>query len=624
LKRKLLLYLLLAILILGGLAAYVGWNARRELNAARGILATSVDDLTEADIAEAEQHLEAADGYLGGWAATLLRMVPVARQNIQAVDAVVDAGLPVLDDARALTDARELVTDANLVSEGRVRLEELAELRDPLSDQLASLTRLERELESHRSGWLLPPLWDAVDEFERRAEELRQSVRSADDALAIASPMLGANGPRTYLVVLINNAELRGAGGLLSGVGSITANDGRIELGPFFYQGDLRTKPPQSVDAPPDFERRFGRYRANTTVWVNTSASPDVPEVATVAARLFADAEHVSTDGAIIMDPRGIESLLPPSVEIPVVGTNVSLTNEDFTDFVYSDSYEVLGGGDPRRKAIVLGLGRAAFQLILGGGVDGSEMLDSAAAALRAGHLRFVSFDSAEQEVLDRLGVTGSLKTAAVDNLLVTVQNLGADKLDYWMRRHIAHDCDIDGDSARCETMVELSNETPEGLNEFVTQASSPEKRGHPYGTYIGYLEVYVPERAELDGVTLDGRAAPFFPETEDDRRSIGMYFSTLRRETTRVRVVYELELDDTGYSLEVSEQPLAFDATVDVTVRGPQDWIVTGPGTQNEGTIRFDGNLDGALRFEVRPAGATGITSLWRTLVEFWTQPLG
>jgi len=62
----------------------------------------------------------------------------------------------------------------------------------------------------------------------------------------------------------------------------------------------------------------------------------------------------------------------------------------------------------------------------------------------------------------------------------------------------------------------------------------------------------------------------------------------------------------------------------LEVAVSGPQDWRMSGPGTRNEGTIRFQGNLDSALRIETRPAGRTGITALWRTLIDFWTQPVG
>jgi Protein of unknown function (DUF4012) len=624
LKRKFLLYSLVVVVVLGALALYVGLNVRRELNAARGVLGNPMEDLSSGDVLEARKHLEAAEGSLSGPPATILRLIPLMRQNIQAVDAVVDAGLPVMRDALALTEARDLIGEEELVRDGRVRLDVLGQLSEPLGDQLKSLRALETELLSHRSGWLLPPLWDEVDDFARRARGLRRSVEKATVALEIAPSLLGADGRRTYLVLILNNAELRGAGGILSAVGTLTAREGRLALGDFLYYGDIATDEAESVPAPEDFERRFGRYRANTTTVVNATASPDVPEVATVAARLLQKLRGVNADGVLLTDPRGIASLLPPGSEITASETDSRLTKANVTDFIYSDSYEVLGGADPGRRSAILGVGRDAFEKILAGGSSGSDVLDSAGSAIAGGHIRFVSLDQDEQEILDRLGVTGNLTSDAADNLLVTVQNLGADKLDYWMRRHIEHKCTIEPEVAHCESVVRLTNGTPRGLNDYVSQIRNRIKRSYRYGVYLGYLELYVPDAADLTGVTLNGRVERFYPESENGRKSLGMYFSTPRGESTSVRVSYDLELPDSGYSLEITPQPLPFDADLRVDISGPKDWSLSGPGVHNNGRIVFQGELDAAIRFDLDPYARTGFSSLWATLVKFWTQPLG
>ena len=623
-KRKLLLFSLVVIIVVGGLALYVGIRARSELNAARSILGTPVEELSPSRVREARGHLEAAERILGGPPAAFLRLIPVARPNLQAVDAVVDAGIPVMNDAIALIDAREALGDQELVSNGRVRLEVLEELREPLRQQLKSLMTLESQLVSHRSGWLLPPLWDVVDDFARRTSELRSSTERATRALEIAPSLLGADGPRTYLVLLLNNAELRGAGGILSAVGTVGAWNGRLELGEFLYHGDLATDDPEPVQAPADLERRFGRYRANTTRVVNATASADVPEVATVAARLLKKLGGVETDGVLVMDPRGIAALLPPDSGIAAGGTNADLTRDNLADFILSDSYEALGGADPGRRSAILSVGRDAFEAILEGNSPSSGVLDSAATALAGGHIRFVSLDAAEQEVLDQLEVTGDLSTDSVDSLLVTVQNLGADKLDYWVRRHISHTCTlIESELAHCESVVRLTNGTPRGLNEYVTQINNRVKRSHGYGTYLGYLEVYVPETAQITSVSLDDEVATFYPESEDRRKSLGMYFSTPRSERTTARVSYDLKLPTSGYSLEITPQPLAFDATVEVAITGPSDWYFSGPGTQVGERIEFRGELDRTIRYEIRPFERTGIPAAWNALLEFWTEPV-
>jgi Protein of unknown function (DUF4012) len=624
LKRKLLFSSIAAIAVLTAFGVYVGLSTRRELNAARAILRTPLSELSTDDVVEARRHLDAAKGILAGPPAKVLRLIPVARQNIRAVDALVDAGLPAMEDALALTELREVIGAQALVRDGRIRLDVLNQLNEPLQQQLESLKTLESELVSHRSGWLLPPLWDAVDDFARRTGELRSSLEKAADAIDAAPTLLGSEGRRSYLVMLVNNAELRAAGGILSGLGTITATNGRLALGRFSYYADLAEKPPGRVPAPADFERRFSRYRANTTTVVNATASPDIPEVAAVAAAIFEKVRGERVDGVLMIDPRGISSLMPNDSQTSVAQGDLDLTSDNLADFIYSDSYDVLGGGDPGRRSAILTAGRAAFKTILAGGASGSEVLESAGEALAGGHIRFVSFNETEDDILSRLEVTGNLVSESVDNVLITVQNLGADKLDYWMRRHLEHKCRIlEATSARCETVLVLSNQTPQGLNDYVTQIDNRIKRSYGYGVYLGYLELYVPDAAELTGVTLNGRAETFFPESEDGRKSLGMYFATPRGEETTIRVSYQLPLPDAGYTLEITPQPLTFDASVEVEVEGPPEWALSGPGSQNNGRITFAGELDRALRFESRPDGRTGLAAAWRAFVQFWTQPV-
>jgi hypothetical protein len=271
-RRRVLFGVLAALVLLGGLSVYVGVAIGRELSAARAIFTQSIGELRGEDIAEAKRHLIEANRHLDGVAAGILRMVPLARQNIGAIDGAVDAGIPALSDAETLTDALEDVESRDLLVDGRVQLDAI--------------------------GWLLPPIWDAVAGMGSRVQELHASAERTARLVDIIAPMLGAEEPRRYLVILINNSELRGAGGILSGLGTLHADNGSLDLGEFNYFGDLVDKPPRRVPAPADFTERFARYFADSTEWVNVTASPDVPDVALVASRLYELKTGIETDGA--------------------------------------------------------------------------------------------------------------------------------------------------------------------------------------------------------------------------------------------------------------------------------------------------------------------------------------
>jgi hypothetical protein len=607
------------VLLLDGAALYVTIPVNRDLNAAKGILSSDIDELTAADVDAARARLASADDRLDSIPAALLRLVPVARQNLNAVDEAVDAATPVLDDARAVLGRRKEIEQVGLVDGGRINYETIGALKGPLANLAQSLAELRDRLEAGRSGWLLPFVWDELGDLAARAEELAGVTERAATAAELAASMLGADGRRTYLVLLMNNAELRGAGGILSAVGTVSLEDGSLRLGNFFYYGDLLRRPPESVPSPPDFARRFDRYRADTTIWVNTTASPDVPEVALVAARLFELRTGMTTNGSLIVDPRGIAALVPREATVPTPGASPPrLAAEDLPDFIYSESYAELDDRDSRRHRAILELGTAAFRTIVRRGLTDLESLRPIGEAIAGGHIRVVSFEREEAEALATLGITGDLATEARDSSLVTIQNFGADKLDFWIERSLSHNCSVQAQSAACTTQVDLTNSAPTGLSDYVVQ----DKRS--YAFYRGYLEAYVPAEANVSAVTIDGRPARFYPEEEDGRTSLGTYVSIPRSETTSLVVSYDLPLSTRSYSFEMTPQPLAHDADVSVSLELPEDWVATGPGgASGTGTYRYSGPLDGRILISAAPITRWGIPALWESLVDFWNEPV-
>jgi hypothetical protein len=617
-RRRLLLGFVAALLMLVGLSLYVSLPVARELAAARAVLSRSMGDVGREDIAVAKRHLVEANRHLSGTAPALLRLVPVVRQNIGAIDDVVDAAIPVLTDAERLTRTLEAMANRDLVTDGRVRLELIEELEKPLGDQARSLSQLSATLEQSESGWLLPPLWDSVAAMGARVDQLHASAKTSARLVEVVGPIFGADEPRRYLVILINNAELRGTGGILSGLGTLEANDGALELGDFNYFGDLVDDPPRRVPAPEDFEARFSRYFANSTEWVNVTASPDVPDVALVASRLYELKTGIETDGAIVIDPRGIAALMPADAELAAPRGLGTLSKEELPRFIYSDSYALIDDQDQRRNA-VLKVGSAAFDEAIKSGLGSRQALADAADAVGGEHIRVVSFERAEQQALNDAGISGELTPDTNDSVFITVQNLGADKLDYWMHRSVAHACDVASSAlARCFTEVELTNNAPTGLPPYVVQPKPV------YALYRGFVEVYVPKAATLTAVELNGKAAQFYEEHEESRTALGMYFSTRRGETSTVTVGYELPLDD-PYSLTVTPQPLTSDASLRVRIAGADGWLIEGPGTitRDGASLEYSGKLASTHEWRSFKDDRRGLPAIWNSLKRFWSEPV-
>jgi hypothetical protein len=604
------LSVVLLLIIVG--SVYLAARSAADLLAARQALQGSVEDLDEDEIEEARDNVASAGDRLDGFLASVMGIVPVVGPNLGALEAVADGAEPVLGSALDLRSTADEIDEQDLVDDGRVRLDLVEQIGTPLAEEADALDGLFSKLEEARSGWLLPPVYEEITDLMRRADELRVTASKAAAASRLAPEMLGGAEPRTYLVLLLNNAELRGAGGVLSGVGTVTMRDGGIELGDFSPQGKLGSSPYERVEAPEEFARRFGFAKADTTLWINASYSPDVPDVALVASRLYDKVRKVETDGAIVVDPRGIAALMPPdaTVETPSGGT---LTASTLAEYIYSTAYEELGGNRDARRGSLLNIGRDVFKLLAERGPGGVDELDDIAEAVSSGHLRFVSFDPEEHELLERVGAAGSLP-AEDDGVFVGVQNHGPDKLDFWIERSLTHRCSIEEEAALCETSVTLRNEAPDGLTRYVSPR--PDDAAHEF------VEIYLPGEADISAVELDGEAADVLRDSQAGLSTVGTDIELPAGEETTLAATYLLPLDG-SYEVTIAPQPLAHDASVRVVLDAPGGWTIDGPEDSDEERLEYEGELTGSLRFEANPSDRSGLSSAWDALSDFWSDDL-
>ncbi|MGH2791923.1 MAG: DUF4012 domain-containing protein [Actinomycetota bacterium] len=618
-KRRIVLAALGLLFLVGALCLYVALSVAGDLRTAQRTLLKNPQQLDAEEIEGASDRLDDVVATLGSLPARLVGWLPIVRQNFDAVRTVAEGGAPVLRRAGELSSTIQQVQDQGVFDSGAVDLEVLTRLEEPLRAEGEELTSLIHELESRRNGWLVPALWSEMGDLLSRLSDLETSTRNAADMVALAPQLLGKDEQRTYLVALMNNTELRGAGGILSGVGSVTVEDGRMSLGKFSHYKELADEPPyRTVPAPPDFEEHFGSYKADTTRWVTATSSPDLPDVALVASRLFELTAGEQTDGVIFVDPRGLAALMPPAANLEIPTTDRSLTASELPQYVYRDAYKELGGGVSRRRDSLIGLGRAAFEVIFERGFGRPAVIRSAAEAFAGGHLSVVAFAPDEAAVLERVGLSRELAAPEYDGVLATVQNVGGNKLDSYARRRIHHGCEIDGESAaRCVTRVSIENLTPRGLTRFEYQYL-------PYGLFKNVVEIYVPEEAELVSVAVGDQPADFFEQPEDGFSAIGLYLEIPKGQETEVSVAYDLPAEN-RYELEVVPQPLVEDALLSVDLEIPATWSIEGPdGMQTEGkNVHWKGGLDRILRFRAGPSEASGLSAWWQGIDRFLDEPV-
>ncbi len=524
--------------------------------------------------------------------------LPLLGSNVAATTEIARGLDRLLADAIVVARKIQGLQETGLVEARRVRVDLISELGGPLKELAENLTDFRRRLSQQHTSGLLPAVSDVLEELMGASGTAGRRTGKLVELVRLSRSLAGDESERRYLVLLLNNAELRGAGGIPSAIGTVHAENARLRLGRFYQLHELRGgRPYQRVPAPGDFKERFGPYLSDTSFWVNTTMSADVPDVAVVAARLFRASTGVETDGVFLVDPRGLAALLPPDRTLTVPGTERKLKPVQLPDYVYWHVYEELGGANPRRKQALLGLGRRAFKAIIRGGV--SLDLPRIGAAVAGGHVRFVPADQKERAVLSDLGVSGELPHGGGDSVVVIGQNFGGDKLDYWARGRVEHTCRVTVREALCETTSTVTNRVRQELPDFIAQPGH--FPGAPYGLLRRFIEVFVPAHGRVIDVEIDGRPDDIYRSEEDGHTVIGADLEVLPGQSSRVVVRYELPLPRPRYSLVIAPQPLTHDVDLEVELRLPVGWSVRGHPLTGV-PFRHEGPLDHILELRAGP----------------------
>lgn len=130
---------------------------------------------------------------------------------------------PLLTTAKSIDLARFAITD------GTIDLALFAEAQEPLAEATDVLARPAARADRIDAGATIPRLGEAIGQLRGAVDELLEIVETLHSSSVLIPPMLGADGPRTYAVAMLNNAELRYVGGI-AGAGPRGDGRGRVAL----------------------------------------------------------------------------------------------------------------------------------------------------------------------------------------------------------------------------------------------------------------------------------------------------------------------------------------------------------------------------------------------------------
>ena len=513
-------------------------NAKELLLTAQESLQERRLDATASELAEAEAQLGQAeegfrtssDALQGDPLVWVLRRVPgLGRQVSVAQDVLVmgteasGIGLAGVDVAEEYSAVRS-ESGSGITEKAMVLLDKVGPHMAELSSRLdAVLAKRERI----GDGSLLPPLRDALAKVDEHSKELEELVNTYDQAAAFFPDFLGFRGPRTYLVLAQNNAELLPTGGLITVYGTLTLREGRVEEMSFAdaieFSVAWQERAPEYVEPPEPLKY----YLLKDSSWSLDLAnwSPDFPTAARQAQFFFEKGGGHPVDGVIAINVNTLESLLAVTGPITVEEYDVTVDTSNALETTEALTRSPLEPGGDRKAFVALLAEEMLDRLMHLPSSQWTPLLDAMDGLREKKDVLFYSFNPELQPLLHDMGLDGALQDPPGDYLMLVEASVNSTKLNIVLDESVELQVALD----------ELGNAHTEVALHYENDLASWEQGRDPElvrklmleGLYGGYLRLFTKHNSRPLDVRIDGASAGLEELTEEKGKTVlGRFFA--------------------------------------------------------------------------------------------------
>ncbi|MBD7958597.1 DUF4012 domain-containing protein [Microbacterium sp. Sa4CUA7] len=462
-----------SVLMLCLLLVALGWLATRVVTAALGLsqvaaavpalsAAAQADDLAglgdalDALQTDTQRAAEAVGDPLWGVAETM----PLIGADLAAVATVAHSADAVVSQAVTAMDAA-----SSLAASGEGALVDVSALvaaHPPIARAADALTTARGALAAiDATALVLPPVARGVAELQETVSVTEPVIAGLADATAVLPGILGVDAPRTVLVVIQNNAELRSGGGITGSFALLTADGGRVSLVEQADSSEFAHVAAAGVEVPAETTTLYGDVVGRFVQ--NASMTTDFTLTATLASHWWQERGGVAPDAVLSIDPIVVRALLALTGPVALADGS-SLTADNLVQRLLVDPYLTL---EPSAQTVFLqSATQAIFQRLSEGGVDAMAWTRALAVPLAEGRVSLWSADPQEQSVLAGTALAGPAarhRTAGDDAFAVYLNDATGGKMGSFLHVDIATGtahCRTDG-RAEVDVTLTMSSSAP-------------------------------------------------------------------------------------------------------------------------------------------------------------------
>ncbi len=291
---------------------------------------------------------------------------------------------------------------------------------------------------------LIGPVSVPVIQLRRELERVGEMTTGLSVAAELLPDAMGLTGPRNYLLIFPNTAELRSQGGNVTAFATLSVENGVMSIMPRIDSaGAMPVFPESPLPLDPEIVALFGDHVGGS---ISTATMlPDFPTTAALMVKFAEQAYDMSLDGVVSIDPVALgyvlEAIGPVSLQ-----DGSELTADNLVDVLLSEVYRRYPDGADQ-DAFYTGVGSLIALAVVSGQGSFFDLIGEFGRAAEERRLGVWFVDADAQDVV--AGTPLERGFAADDDDATTVGVLFNDftgtKLDYHM------DATLDVSANRCE-----------------------------------------------------------------------------------------------------------------------------------------------------------------------------
>ncbi len=511
--------------------AFAGWLAKSGLDAksaleqARSNAQQAKDALQQGDseaasrfVDHAQYHAQAASDATHSLPWTVTSAIPWVGSPFRTGQQISDVVLGLANDVlKPAAQAGTALSPDRLVDGSRVDVALLRSEEPNLTSLAEAATRLNSEAQAISDPRYVSTLSDARTQLQEQTAQITGLLENTALASRLVPPMMGADGPRSYFMAFQTNAEARGTGGLLGGFGVLRFDNGVATVDTLGANTAL-DKPFTPIDLGAEFNQNYG-YANPFSDFRNSNLSPHFPYAAQIWKSMWAQQTGMNVDGVIALDPFALSYILG-AVGPVTMPDGEQVTKDNVVELTESTAYARFPTDQAARKQYLQDIASEVVKKVTSASGSPRVLLEALGKAANEGRIAVWSAVPAEQELLEQTPLAHIVPDDDAPYAAVVLNNLGGNKMDYYLEREIEYVADrCDGDTRNSTVTIRLKNAAPSGpLPDYVASAGGlnpdlPVKL--PNGSMATSVKLLATNGAKLQSGLANGERTQVFVGTE-------------------------------------------------------------------------------------------------------------